>query len=520
MVPPVQLTEDRVEQQKWRARANAAGEALKGRLYADSLSVSGPLAFAMVRQGWDKYLLVLYENELQAADFALTQGAAAGQDRYTRMKLCPLTHQNAVTLRKHLPFTAPVTAGRGRSIGTGDRLGLATPGHVRAIQRSSLRVALAQQSAREMMRTERSVNDVLDDVTWGVLQAGYRGGFVADADHLKTTDDIQRALDAGFTMYTIDPGNHVDSSADDAPASDLAERFAALPWDALRSTPDDCRRAYANRSFTVEGRRGALDLVIPGEEALRAAVKYGRAIAHVAAMYQYLSSRRPRERFTFEVSVDETDTPTTAAEHVYLASELRRLGVAWDGLAPRFVGEFYKGVDYVGDLAEFRQEFAKHVLIAQHFGSYKLSLHSGSDKFSIYPIVAELAGDLIHIKTAGTSYLQALRVIAQAAPDLFRQILAFVKQRYASDKATYHVRADVSRVAEPDRLRDCDLPAVLDEPDTRQVCHVTFGSVLTTRGPDGRFLFRDRLFSVLKRNEETHYRLLEEHFARHLRPFC
>jgi hypothetical protein len=230
-------------------------------------------------------------------------------------------------------------------------------------------------------------------------------------------------------------------------------------------------------------------------------------------------SRLPRRSFSFELSVDETETPTTPAEHFYVASELKRLGVALDGLAPRFVGQFCKGIDYIGDVGLFRSEFLKHVLIAEHAGPYKLSLHSGSDKFAIYPIVAELAGDLVHIKTAGTSYVEALRLVAQAAPDLFRQVLEFAKRRYAEDAATYHVNADVERVARPDDLPDGELPNLLDQPDARQILHVTFGSVLTTRSGDGRHLFRDELFSVLRGNEDAYHHLLEQHFVRHLRPF-
>ena len=116
--------------------------------------------------------------------------------------------------------------------------------------------------------------------------------------------------------------------------------------------------------------------------------------------------------FELEVSVDETDQPTSHAEHIYIASELKRLGVNWVSLAPRYVGRFEKGVDYIGDLAAFETDFAGHAAIARQFGPYKLSLHSGSDKFSIYPIAARLTGGLVHLKTAGTSYLEALRTIA------------------------------------------------------------------------------------------------------------
>ena len=519
MESQAQPAEDSALQQEWRERVNLTCAALDVHAYAGSLVVLERWALSVVRRGVEKHLLVCSESEPRAAELSGTPYDVPSRKTPVRVTLCPLTPDNAATLRKHLPFTRPIVPRRGASIGTGDRLGLATPGHVQAIRTSALKPVLAQQSIREMTRTQRTAQEVLDDATWGVLQAGYREGLAADADHLRTIEDVALTVDAGYSMYTIDPGHHVDDSAEQADVSDLAARVEALPWDTLRCTPEDCRRLYADQTVTVSGERQAFQLVVSDRELLRAVVKYGRAIAHAVVLYQYLAGRCAREDFAFELSVDETDTPTSAVEHFYIASELKRLGLQWDGLAPRFVGQFYKGIDYVGDLAEFRTEFAKHVLIAQHFGGYKISLHSGSDKFSIYPIIAELAGDLIHIKTAGTSYLEALRVVAQAAPDLFREILAFAKQRYGAEKASYHVCADVARIPEPDTLRDEDLPTLFDQSDARQVCHVTFGSVLTSKGPDGSFRFRDDLLSVLKRNEEMYYGLLEEHFLRHISPF-
>ena len=88
------------------------------------------------------------------------------------------------------------------------------------------------------------------------------------------------------------------------------------------------------------------------------------------------------------MSVDESETVTTLAEHIYIANELKRLGVKWVSLAPRYVGDFEKGVDYIGDLNEFEKS-SPGVSVAKTFGPYKLSLHSGSDKFSVYPIARD-----------------------------------------------------------------------------------------------------------------------------------
>jgi hypothetical protein len=217
----------------------------------------------------------------------------------------------------------------------------------------------------------------------------------------------------------------------------------------------------------------------------------------------------PYGDFEFEMSVDETETPTTVQEHFYISSELRRLGVQWVSMAPRYVGRFEKGVDYIGDLAVFEAELAQHAAIARVLGPYKLSIHSGSDKFSVYPIITRLTRGLVHLKTAGTSYLEALRAVARVRPGLFRQILAYGVQRYSQDRATYHVSGELERV--PANPSDDELPALLDQFDTRQVLHVTFGSALE--------LFGAELLEVLAAHEEVYYAALEAHFERHLTPF-
>jgi hypothetical protein len=228
-------------------------------------------------------------------------------------------------------------------------------------------------------------------------------------------------------------------------------------------------------------------------------------------MYGHMVERMGADSFELEVSVDETETPTSPEEHLYIANELGRLDVRWVSLAPRYVGRFEKGVDYIGDLDEFRSELARHAAIARALGPYKLSIHSGSDKFSIYPIVAELTQGLVHVKTAGTSYLEALRAIARVDPGLFRQILTFARARYETDRASYHVSASLDRVPAEEVLGDADLPGLLDQFDARQVLHVTFGSVLDQFGP--------RLSATLREHEETYYAMLDAHFERHLSLF-
>jgi len=380
-----------------------------------------------------------------------------------------------------------------------------------------MRVYLAQQSIREMARTKRSPQEVMDDATWAVLQEGFREGFGSDADHLKNIEDIDRCLQAGFTLFTIDPGEHVVDRADELSGTRLQERFEQVKWAQLETTAGDCLAKYSDKTVNLPG---GVCLSISKEQLGRAAVKYGPAVAHTVKLHRHLLSRRRADEFELEMSVDETDSPTSLAEHFYVASELRRLGVKPLSLAPRFVGAFEKGVDYQGDLQEFEQSLVGHVAIAKHLGPYKISFHSGSDKFSIYPIAARVAGELVHLKTAGTSYLEALRCIGQVEPELFREILAFAFERYDEDKATYHVSADPGKVPQPNELKDSELMGVLDLFDGRQLLHVTYGSVLQVKNADGSDRFRGRLLGALESHEEEHYAIVRAHIAKHVDPFC
>ena len=465
-------------------------------LYPHSAAETDDTTFSLIRTPEGKRLVI--------------QGDARGfeGEEHGSSFLCPLTPANAAALKERLPWLRPQPLGLKLSAGCGDRLGLATPGHLRAVRKSgNVAPILAQQSMRENARTGRSPQQVMDDAMWGVFQEGWREPWGADADHLMTTADVDLCVAAGYTFFTVDPGDHVDNEAHSAPMEVLEGKVHELPWSNLADSPDQLHGRYLGAEFEVEDQVLTFD-----QTALaRAAAKYGRAIAHTARMYRHLASAMGGRSFELEVSVDETETPTSPLEHYFVANELRRLGVQWVSLAPRYVGRFEKGVDYIGDLEAFDLEMAKHAAIARVLGPYKLSIHSGSDKFSVYPIYARHAGKLVHLKTAGTSYLEALRAIASVDPGLFREILGFARERYDEDRATYHVSAQLEKVPRPEDIADEDLAQVLDLFDGREVLHVTFGSVLDRFGVE--------LLAALDENEEAYYAALEAHFDRHLAPF-
>ena len=426
------------------------------------------------------------------------------------LAICPMSHSNTDRLRVHLNWLIPIPLGLRTSAGMGDRLGIATPGHVRAIRdmQGTIAPIFAQQSMREMNRTGRNPQQVMDDATWGIFEEGWRGEVGADADHLKTRADIDACIAQGFTFYTIDPGEFVNNLADKNKPGLIKKYVDDLP-DRLQPRATGLLR----KSFHIEGYK----FILSDKVLYEAAVKYGKAIAHVANLYEYLEQVAGNRPFELEISMDETELPTTPEEHIYIACELKRLGVKWVSFAPRFIGRFEKGVDYIGDLHTFKESLAIHAAIARQLGPYKLSLHSGSDKFSIYSIFMEETRGLAHLKTAGTSYLEALRTIGSVDTDLFREIYEFALERYDTDKLSYHVSAQIDKAPRPNEVKDW--PGLLNQFDAREILHVTFGSVLTVRNSAGMLRFYDRIRSILNVNREAYFDNLEKHFIRHLQPF-
>ena len=418
---------------------------------------------------------------------------------------CPLIAENAVTLRGRIPWLNPQPLGLATSFGFGDRLGVATPGHIAAIEGTGISPIFAQQSVRENARTGRNPQNVLDDAMWGIFEMGWLEPWGADADHVKEIADFSSFIEAGYSFYTIDPNEYVDNDAHEDSVETLKEKVAQLPWNSLGISLESLFQLYGENPIQIDG----ITLEFQEEIILRAAVKYGWAIAHIKMLSDYLVQHV--DKFDLEASVDETDTPTTIQEHYFIANELRRLGVPFVSLAPRFIGRFEKGVDYIGDRAVFDRELERHVAVMNTIGGYKLSIHTGSDKFSIYPSIAEQASNLVHVKTAGTSYLECLRVIAVVDHTFFREILNFARSRYETDRASYHVSGELEKVPPTEDLDDGQLLDLFDQFDARQVLHVTYGSVLDD--------YKPRLMDTLTTNLDLYKQFLQKHFKHHLEAF-
>ncbi|MGO9310865.1 MAG: tagaturonate epimerase family protein [Spirochaetia bacterium] len=467
------------------------------RIYRHSLRLQGGILYFIASAGSEKHLYLVGTSPIRTdlAGTSATFGAL-------HMRRAELSTENAGILHALFPFTAPVSLRqRTTTIGCGDRLGLATPGHVRALRGFEAAPVLAQQSVRELTLTRRDFPGIVRDASFMVFQEGYEDGFGADGDHVKSIRDIDTALDAGMPMITLDltevmapqPADWSDSRVDAAFQgldAGLRERVAA---------------EYEGRRFDMPG----CQVAFAPAEARRCALMYGRALSFATEVDRHLREKRGAQ-YDLEISIDETSTPTLPAHHLFIAAELQRRGVAVTSIAPRFVGEFQKGIDYIGDVEEFARQFAVHCAIARARGGYKISVHSGSDKFSVYPAIGRLSGMRLHVKTAGTSWLQAVRVVARTNPPLFRRMLARAISWFPEASKLYHVTADPAAIPAADGMSDGGLETYLDRQDSRQLLHITYGGILDDPG------IRTEFFATLAAGEELHYAAVQEHMEKHL----
>ncbi len=414
--------------------------------------------------------------------------------------LAPLTHENAELLRALFPFTAPKPIlGGVRTFGVGDRLGIATPGHLRVFEQYDAVPILAQQSIRELNLTGRTYADVLDCVTFAVFREDFQKGFGADGDHLKTDEEVEYALSTGYTMITLDCSEQIRNDVTGMTNAQVDEAYK----------PDAALEAlYCNQTFAVEDQAVVFD-----EQAFRrACLIYSAALDHAVHIYETHIKGNPVD---FEISIDETMTPTTPVEHYFVASELLRRGVKFATVAPRFCGEFQKGIDYIGDLKQFEAEMRVHAAIARKFG-YKLSIHSGSDKFSVFSIIGRLTKGNFHVKTAGTNWLEAMRVIAMVDPSLYREVHAFALTVFHEATKYYHVTTDLNRIPKLETLSDEKLPELFEQNDARQLIHITYGLILNAKDESGEYRFRTRLYRCWRENDALYYDRLETHIGKHL----
>jgi hypothetical protein len=277
-----------------------------------------------------------------------------------------------------------------------------------------------------------------------VAALGWDKDYHLDADHINLTT-VDRFI-APCDFFTLDVADDIGHAAPPADVEAFLDKHPELLG-----------------SIDIEGIDAPFD--ISREESARIANKFLLATQKAGAIYRHILAAKGTD-FITEVSMDETDSPQTPAELLIILAALSDQHVPIQTIAPKFTGRFNKGVDYVGDVAQFEKEFNDDLAVIAHaikrYGlpsTLKLSVHSGSDKFSIYPAIRralQRSGAGLHVKTAGTNWLEELIGLAEAGGDA----LALAKEIYA--KALDYKEALCQPYATVIDIDDSKLPSAAD----------------------------------------------------------
>ena len=291
------------------------------------------------------------------------------------------------------------------TIGVGDRFAHQAEAQLQACVKLAEQgievIPVWNKSNREHSFIGSEPQSVFDTAKAAVEALGWERGWHVDADHINM-DTVDKYLGCS-DFFTIDVADFIGQ----APAEGAVAAFVEKHQELIGSV-------------TIEGIDVPFD--ISREYVEEVAGKYLAAVAEAGTIYRYIEANK--DDFIAEVSMDETDAPQTPPELLIILAAVADEGVRLQTIAPKFTGRFNKGVDYVGDLAQFEKEFNDDLAVITHaimaYGlpeNLKLSVHSGSDKFSIYPIMGDAlrrTGAGVHVKTAGTTWLEELIGLAEA----------------------------------------------------------------------------------------------------------
>ena len=296
------------------------------------------------------------------------------------------------------------------SIGIGDRFGKQGLAQLRAVQLAekagSVVVPVWNKSFREHSLIGTKPDDVRAEADDAVKRGGWKHAYHVDADHIgvKNVDGFLAASD----FYTLDVADYIGKAPDDAALAAFVRDMAPFKG-ALRIPGVDA---------VFEVTDAVLETI--GKNYLFAVMEAGRTYRHVAGA-------KGEGKFIAEVSTDEAMSPQLPFELFFILAALAREKVPVQTIAPKFSGEFLKGIDYVGDVGTFAREFDADLAVVKHaigvFGlppSLKVSVHTGSDKFSLYPEIRKALqkhGAGLHLKTAGTTWLEEVIGVAQSGAE-------------------------------------------------------------------------------------------------------
>jgi hypothetical protein len=405
------------------------------------------------------------------------------------------------------------------SFGVGDRFAHQAKAQLRAFQMLAKDgvevVPVWNKSNREHTFIGSEPQSVYDAAQVAVKELNWTPGWHVDADHirLETVDRFMSCSD----FFTIDVADSIGKPAAAGDVQQFVERHPELVG-----------------SLSIPGI--SAPLTITRQDVERVAAKYLLAVQDAGKIYRYIAAAKGESKIIAEVSMDETDAPQTPPELLIILAALADEKVKLQTIAPKFTGRFNKGVDYVGDLVQFEKEFNDDLaVIAQAVKQYglpanlKLSVHSGSDKFSIYPIIRKAlqrTGAGLHVKTAGTTWLEELIGLSEAGGDglaLAKEIYAYALEHVDELCAPYASVIDIDRAKLPSastvnswtgpQLANA-LRHIPNHPEfnanVRQLLHVSFKIAAKTGA---------RYTDLLKANEAIVAKQVTENiYERHMRP--
>ena len=405
------------------------------------------------------------------------------------------------------------------SFGVGDRFAHQAKAQLRALQQlaeQGIEVApVWNKSNREHTFVGSEPSSVIAAAKEAVETLGWKTGWHVDADHIGM-ETVGPFLDCS-DFFTLDVADFIGKPA---PAADV--------------------QSFLDKHPELIGR-----IEVPGidtpfdssrEEVERVANLFLLAVQEAGKLYRHIADAKGADNIIPEVSMDETDDPQTPPELLIILAMMADEGIPAQTIAPKFTGRFNKGVDYVGDLDQFAKEFNDDLAVIAHaiatYGmpdNLKLSVHSGSDKFSLYPIIREAlqrTGAGVHLKTAGTTWLEELIGLAEAGGDglvLSKEIYATALDQIDALCGPYATVIDIdhSQLPTADEVNGWDgsklastLRHIQGHPDfnanVRQLLHVGF-KLAAKAG--------DRYTDLLKANEEIVGKNVTENiYDRHLKP--
>lgn len=335
------------------------------------------------------------------------------------------------------------------SFGTGDRFAKQATAQLSALLRAADAgvevVPVWNKSHREHTTIGSQPASAVAAAREAVQALGYNGSYYCDADHINLSN-VDLFVDH-CNFFTLDVADYIQEG----------ESFAA---DDERVVAFSQRYAHHVGEFSLEG----IDEIfsVSAEDIVAYAQKYLPAVAAAGEIYRRIVATKEAGSFVTEVSMDETDYPQSSVELFFILAAIADEGIPAQTIAPRFSGRFNKGVDYVGDPAQFAREFELDVaVIAKAIAAFnlpanlKLSVHSGSDKFSIYEPIARVlkkwnAG--LHLKTAGTTWLEEVIGLAAAGGEglqIAKEIYAAALERYDELCAPYATVIDIDTAELP-----------------------------------------------------------------------